>query len=112
MSETERLLGALGLCRRAGGLLAGFDAVCGAARQGKAALVLLAHDAAERTGRNVRLACRDRCDVAELTLSQAEIARIAGKRAAVLAVNTKELAALCKSAMRPCFVPKTDKQQF
>lgn len=50
----DSLLGLLGLCRRAGKLAAGFDAVLKAAEKGSAFLVLSASDASERTVRAVR----------------------------------------------------------
>ncbi|MDL2294518.1 ribosomal L7Ae/L30e/S12e/Gadd45 family protein [Ruminococcaceae bacterium OttesenSCG-928-D13] len=95
---TDKLLGALGLCRRAGALAAGFDVVCEAAQGGKAELVLLAADASERTRRKVTEACLGRCKLIETDITQQALAGLLSKPTAVLAVTDKNLAALCRKA--------------
>lgn len=95
----DRLFGALGLCRKAGALTGGFDAVCEAAAKGAAVLVLLAADASERTRRKINESCQGRCPVAEIDLEQADLAAIMGKPYGVLAVTDKNLGALCAKAI-------------
>lgn len=51
--DENRFLSALGLCRRAGKLTIGADAVCDAVRRGRTELVILASDAAENTKKKV-----------------------------------------------------------
>ena len=53
-NEQHPLMGALGLCRKAGKLLHGYDRVQENALRGKVALVLLTADASERTVKPVR----------------------------------------------------------
>ena len=48
-NDKDPLLGALGICRKAGKLLHGYDRVEEAVMRGKACLVLLACDASKRT---------------------------------------------------------------
>jgi ribosomal protein L7Ae-like RNA K-turn-binding protein len=95
----DKLLGAIGLCRRAGALRAGFDAVCEAAGQGEAALVLLADDASERTRRKVREACKARCGTVDIPLRQRQLAGLLHKKVGVLAVTDPHLATLCRQAL-------------
>ena len=53
-SDAAGLLGALGLCRKAGQLLHGYDRVQEAVLRGKVSLVLLAADASPRTARHIQ----------------------------------------------------------
>ncbi len=50
----NRLTASLTMCRKAGKLLLGFDAVTEAAKQGSVKLFLLASDASEKTEKEVR----------------------------------------------------------
>ena len=56
-NEQHPLMGALGLCRKAGKLLHGYDRVQENALRGKVALVLLTADASERTVKHMKEAC-------------------------------------------------------
>ena len=56
-NDQHPLLGALGLCRKAGKLLHGYDRVQENALRGKVALVLLTSDASERTVSHIKDAC-------------------------------------------------------
>ena len=73
-NDQHPLLGALGLCRKAGKLLHGYDRVQENALRGKVALVLLTSDASERT-------------VSHMMLTP--------KPAAVFGVTDEHLAQLC-----------------
>ena len=53
-NEQHPLMGALGLCRKAGKLLHGYDRVQENALRGKVALVLLTADASERTVKHMK----------------------------------------------------------
>ncbi|MCQ2434077.1 MAG: ribosomal L7Ae/L30e/S12e/Gadd45 family protein [Oscillospiraceae bacterium] len=55
----NRLLSLLTMCRRAGKLLLGFDAVKEAAVRGQVACVLLAADASAKTEKEIRFVCKD-----------------------------------------------------
>lgn len=52
----DKLAGRWGMCRRAGKLTTGFDAVTALAAEGRAALVLTASDLSEKTGKELRFA--------------------------------------------------------
>ena len=57
-NDKDPLLGALGICRKAGKLLHGYDRVEEAVMRGKACLVLLACDASKRTTQHMQDTCR------------------------------------------------------
>ncbi len=52
---TERYIG---LCMAAGGVITGVDSVIGAVRGGKAKFVLIAHDASDRTKKQITDKCK------------------------------------------------------
>lgn len=97
--QKDKLLGALGLCRRAGKLAQGFDRVLETALRGRAYLVLLASDASERTARKVQEGCEGLCPVRTAPLTQAELAGLFRRPAAVLAVTDENLARLCEGCL-------------
>lgn len=99
--QRDKLLGALGLCRRAGKLAMGAEQVLETAARGRAQLVLLAADASERTVRRMQQGCEGLCPVQSTRLAQAELAALLGRPVAVLAVTEPNLAALCKSCLAP-----------
>ena len=77
-NDQHPLLGALGLCRKAGKLLHGYDRVQENALRGKVALVLLTSDACEQMPR-----------------TSADLAMLTPKPAAVFGVTDEHLAQLC-----------------
>ena len=100
--ETDKLLGALGLCRRAGALTVGFDAVKDAVLMGKAHLVLYAQDASEGNVRRIQWMCRevgDACEALPLPLTKQDLAAILHKAVGVLAVTDENLAVLCRAKL-------------
>lgn len=97
--QTNKLLGALGLCRRAGKLALGSDRVLEQAAWGRAALVLLAADASGRTARRLREGCEGLCPVRSLPLSQTELLPLTNRPTAVLAVLDENLARLCEGCL-------------
>ena len=96
--QQHKAVFALSLCRKAGALVTGFDAVKESVYQGKAALVLCAQDASEGTQARVRRFCEGLCQVLTLPCNQAQLAAVTKKNTAVLAVQNAELAKLCASA--------------
>lgn len=95
-NDQHPLLGALGLCRKAGKLLYGYDRVAEAVLRGKASLVLLAADASSRTVQHMTDTCRQgavACEVMPLTGE--ELVMLTPKPAAVFAVTEANLARLC-----------------
>ena len=93
--ETQALLGSLGLCRKAGKLLHGYDRVEEAVMMDKAKLVLLARDASERTAQHMRAACEGVVACAVMPLTMEQLSMLTRKPAAVFAVTDENLARLC-----------------
>ena len=89
----KRLLSLLGLARRARKIEPGFDAAAGAAREGRAALLLAAGDISEKTEKNLRYE-GDRAGIPTLRVAvgMEELGRACGVRAGVLAVTDKGFA--------------------
>ena len=76
--QQHKAVFALSLCRKAGALVTGFDAVKESVYQGKAALVLCAQDASEGTQARVRRFCEGLCQVLTLPCTQAQLAAAMG----------------------------------
>ncbi len=103
----SKMMFALSLCRKAGALVMGFDAVKESVNKGKAVLVLCAGDVSEGTRRRVGTFCEDWVDIIDMAETQFELSQISKKPTGVFAVTDPQLAALCqKSAQnkeeRPC----------
>ncbi|MBO6301116.1 MAG: ribosomal L7Ae/L30e/S12e/Gadd45 family protein [Ruminiclostridium sp.] len=82
-------LATIGLCRRAGKLVLGFDAVVAEIKSPKKTVsgVLLASDLSEKTKKEVRYECEKAgTAVDEIPETLDELKRITGKRAGVIAV--------------------------
>ena len=90
-NDQHPLLGALGLCRKAGKLLHGYDR----ALRGKVALVLLTSDASERTVSHMKDACDGIVACEQMPLTSADLAMLTPKPAAVFGVTDEHLAQLC-----------------
>ena len=83
----EKLSGFLGLARKAGKLVFGFDMTVEAMQKKTAELVLLSNDCSERTARNIkRIAEETGTEILILPLSMDEIGYAVAKRAGVLSV--------------------------
>lgn len=83
----SKIAGALGLCRRAGSIAAGAWETVEWIRTGKAAIVLLAADAAANTERRVALpAQKAGVAVRRVSLTKKEIASLWGTRDSVACV--------------------------
>ena len=83
----EKLSGFLGLSRKAGKLVFGFDMTAESMQKGTAKLVLLSNDCSERTARNIkRIAEETGTEILILPLSMDEIGYAVAKRAGVLSV--------------------------
>lgn len=85
--------GTLSLCRRAGKLEMGFDAVTGSLRKGQAKLLIVAKDVSERTKRQVCFAARHgTVKLLPLPYTMDEMWYLTGKRIGVAAVTDQGLA--------------------
>ncbi len=96
MTDRDKFLQMLGLCRRAGKLSMGHDVVMDNIVRGRAHLVLLASDGAERLKKEAAVTVERaqkkpalRC--ADITIN--EIGLAVGKNAAILAVTDEHFAA-------------------
>lgn len=99
--DPGRLAGLLGISRRAGRLVMGFDAVTGLIGEGKAALVMLASDLSEKTQKELRFATGDKpVPVRQIPLTKEEAGTACGlkKPVGVLATDDKGFA----RAMETC----------
>lgn len=94
-NESHPMLGALGLCRKAGKLLHGYDRVQEAVLRGKVSLVLLSQDASPRTKAHMKEICEDFVACEEIPLKTEQLASLTPKPAAVFAVTDENLARLC-----------------
>lgn len=93
--DANGLLGALGLCRKAGKLLHGYDRVEEAVIRGKVSLVLLACDASARTAQHMMDTCEGTVACEVMPLTGEELALLTPRPAAVFAVTEANLARLC-----------------
>lgn len=101
-SPAQALYQTLSLCRKAGKLVTGFDAVEEAAVKGKAWIVLYASDASPKTVRRMQQNVGDLVDVLPMPLTQDELAPISRKPAAMYAIVDRSLAALCAAKLEAC----------
>ena len=91
----EALYQAVSLCRKAGALTMGFDAVEEACVKSKAWLVMTASDISPKTLQRLNYAVGDLVDVFTMPLTQDKLADISHKPVAVYAVTDRNLAKLC-----------------
>ena len=91
MAPEEALFQALSLCRKAGALTMGFDAVEDACVKSKAWLVMVASDASAKTVQRLNYAVGDLVDVISMPLTQDRLADISRKPVAVYAVTDRNL---------------------
>ncbi|HOD01786.1 MAG: ribosomal protein L7Ae family protein [Firmicutes bacterium ADurb.Bin300] len=95
MADNIKLSSMLGICRKAGKLLIGHDAVMDCIVQKKAYLVILAADCSDRLKNETEITINRsgaRVQALSLALSKEEIGLAIGKNAAVLAVTDRNLA--------------------
>lgn len=91
----NRQLGNLGLCRKAGCLVLGFDAVKKAVQQGEAKLLLYTSDVSDKTKKEVRfLSDRYHILIKEVPFSMEHMQNVVGKRAGIMAATSQNFADL------------------
>lgn len=95
----NNVLSSLGICRRAGKLVAGFDAVCGLfSRSVENVVVFLASDASLKTTKEVRYyAEKHNVEVVFLNVTKSQIYKLLNKSFAVLAITDIKMANMIKS---------------
>lgn len=94
-THEEALLGALGICRKAGRLLYGYDRVEEAVLRGKVVLVLLASDASQRTADHMHTLCDKVIPCKTMPLTSVQLAMLTPRPTAVYGVTDGNLARLC-----------------
>ena len=96
----ERLAGLLGMARRAGRLIAGFDAVKESVLSGRAQLVLLACDLSPKTEKELHFALGEDVTPLPVGLTKDEIGHAAGwnRPVGVIATEDHGFAAAMKKA--------------
>lgn len=87
---TDRLLSFLGICRKAGSLAVGHDAVKDALRSSRAKLVLLTSDASPRLEKE--FSNLSSTQIIRLSRSMDDVCNHIGKKAGVLAVTDENMA--------------------
>lgn len=91
METHSRVKSFLGLCRKAGKLQSGHDAVKVSIKQGKARLIILSCDASERLQREMERLAGD-INIIRIKLTMDDIASATGKRAGVISINDEGFA--------------------
>ena len=95
MMTDAKALSALGLCKKAGKLVIGFDAVAAAIAQSKVKLLATTQDISPKSAKEIiRLADQHNINHLRLNAGMDDIKRILGKKAGVLAITDEGLAAL------------------
>lgn len=86
----NNILGTVGLCRKAGKIVFGFDAVAAAVKDPnvKVGGILLAADLSEKSKKEVRFICEKfSVDVTETEITLDEFGSVLGKRTGIIAVT-------------------------
>ena len=98
----NKLLSLLGICRKAGKLVHGFDAVSEAVSRKAAALVLVSRDISPKTKKEIEFAAsKTNTTVIAAPVTMSDIEQKTGKRAGVLAILDDGLAkAVNEAAVR------------
>lgn len=101
MSEQERLVGLLGMARRAGRLVTGFDAVKESVVGHRAQLVLVAADLSPKTEKELRFAAGETTPLVAADMTKDAIGHAIGcqKPVGVVATEDRGFAAAMKQAV-------------
>ena len=83
---SDKLLSAMGLARKAGRLVYGFDTVKNAVRERKARLVLTASDVSPKTRENVEFMCGEKIPYIALSRTMEQFSAAVGKPTGVVAL--------------------------
>ena len=87
-SDNDKLLAMIGMCKRAGKLVCGFDVVADGIRAGEYTSVFYASDISDKTLKELRFICeRDGASANLVKVTMDEIGQITAKRAGIFAVT-------------------------
>lgn len=99
----DRLLSTLGLCRKAGKLVMGFDAVVESMKLRQLPLVLLSEDLSPKTGKEILFAAGEQeMDIITAPITMEDIQFRLGKRSGVIGVADRGLADTVKRTVAAC----------
>lgn len=99
----NRLLSAIGLCKRAGKLVMGFDMAADTVVSGKACGIFLCRDLSPKSGKSISRICEEwDCIPKTLPVTMDEIAFIVGRRTGILAVTDPGLAEKITTLIGSC----------
>lgn len=94
----SKLLSTLGICRKAGKLVAGFDAVAEETVKGALSLILLAGDLSPKSGKEMRfVAAKHNIEVCDAPFVMEDIQKRLGRRSGILGVADPGLARTIKT---------------
>lgn len=86
----DKLLSALGLCRKAGKIVMGADPVAEAINRGKARLVIMARDFSQNSKKNIlKASCRQNVEARVINRTRDELSGALGKFCGVAAVTDR-----------------------
>ncbi len=91
-ATVKKTLGLLSLCRRAGKLCTGMEAVLEKAGRGEAALILLAEDLSPRSAERLRNRLPEDIPVRSLPCTMQTLSAVTGKAAGIVAVCDENFA--------------------
>ena len=92
MNADEKLLATLGLCKKAGKLIIGFDAVAQAMQAGQVKLLALSKDLSPKSAKEIiRVAEKYGIEHLRLGVAMEDIKRFVGKQAGILAITDQGL---------------------
>lgn len=85
--NSDKLLSAMGLARKAGRLIYGYDTVKNAVRMHKARLVMTASDLSPKTRANVEFMCGEKIPYIALSRTMEQLSAAVGKPAGIVALT-------------------------
>jgi len=87
----------LGLCRKAGALVMGFDAVVEVVKKNKAVGILVTSDISAKTLKEIKFhAEKNNTEIVHMSAEMEEVGAVLGKSVAVLAITDEGLFNICK----------------
>lgn len=96
----NKLLSNLGLCRRAGKLTLGFDAVVGAIKRDEVKCLLMTADLSPKTEKELRYQMGERqIPIYRLTYTMEEFKMVSKKKVGIFAVTDEQLAQLIQNTI-------------
>lgn len=87
MNSQQKIINILTMCRKAGKIIPGFDAVKDAIYEGNVSCVIVTEDISDKTLKEIRFICKNcNVDIVELELDSYDMFDVAGKQVVVAAV--------------------------